>query len=374
MDPKYKSAYLGRSAHLAVMSELAARGYKVTVPEVDVGRDVLAFLETKPDVTSLQVKSTDCDRLKTPGAFSGQIDVPLSQLMFGGNLYYVFAFGLDGEWVDYLIISRESLNDLRVNEGIGTEYTKGKKIYLKLTFSFRMVEVKCGKVIFDDYRNAWAKLPNPPQVGGQAPAQVGAGQPVHTVAQTAVMSKLLRMGSNVASVEIDKILAFQDEEPGFTHIRVKGSKGIAVGQPGTYTAEVELPLVELEPASDFFYVLAFHFEGRHLDFIVISRELLDDLRLNKDVGSEHADENTGTQYLKLAFSVSKVTVTCGAEDFTDYRNAWMSLPPLAAREAVGGQAAVARVAPPVDLPRAENNEASRTPAPGPGPAGVDPQV
>jgi hypothetical protein len=31
MDPKNQSAYLGRSAHLAVMSELAARGYKVTV-------------------------------------------------------------------------------------------------------------------------------------------------------------------------------------------------------------------------------------------------------------------------------------------------------------------------------------------------------
>jgi hypothetical protein len=191
MDPKSKSAYLGRSAHLAVMSELAARGYKVTVPEVDVGRDVLAFLETKPDVTSLQVKSTDCDRLKTPGAFSGQSDVPLSQLMFGGHLYYVFAFGLDGEWVDYLIISREELNALRVNEGIGTEYTKGKKIHLKFRFSFRKTGekagVRCGKVAFDDYRNAWAKLPNPPQISGQVSAQVGAGQPVHTAAALSVI-------------------------------------------------------------------------------------------------------------------------------------------------------------------------------------------
>jgi hypothetical protein len=42
MNPKDKNTYQGRSAHLAVMSELAARGYKITVPEVDVGRDVLA--------------------------------------------------------------------------------------------------------------------------------------------------------------------------------------------------------------------------------------------------------------------------------------------------------------------------------------------
>jgi hypothetical protein len=370
MEPKHRSAYLGRSAHLAVMSELAARGYKVTVPEVDVGRDVLAFLETKPTVTSLQVKSTDCKRLKAAAAFTGQIDVPRSQLMFGGNLYYIFAFGLDEEWVDYLIISRESFNDLRVNQGIGTEYAKGKKTHLKFTFSFSKAEVKCGKVVFDDYRNAWDKLPNPPQVGDQAPAQGGLGQPVHTVAQTAVMSRLLRMGSNVALVESDKILAFQDEEPGFTHIRVKGGNGVAADEPGTYTAEVELPLVELKSASDFFYVFSFQVEGRCVDFVVISRERLDDLRLNKDVGSEHTEENTGTQYLKLAFSVSKAEVTCGAEDFTGYRNAWTSLPPLAGRGAVGGQAAEAGAAQPIDLAGAANDEAPQAP----GPAGVGPQA
>jgi len=373
MDQKTKSAYLGRSAHLAVMSELAARGYKVTVPEVDVGRDVLAFLETKPEVTSLQVKSTDCNRLKTPGAFSGQINVPLPQLMFGGNLYYVFAFGLNGDWVDYLIISRESLNDLRVNQGIGTEYKKGKKIHVMFTFSFRKTGKKagvwCGKIAFNDYRKAWAKLPNPPPVGDQATAQVGAGQPIHTVAQTAVMSKLMRLGSNVASVEIDKILAFQDEEPGFTHIRVKGSNCIAAGVPGSYTAEVELLLAELKFPSELFYVFPFHFEGRCVDFVVISRERLDALRLNKDVGSEYVDEKTGTQSLKLAFSLSKETVTCNGEDFDDYRNAWTTLPPLAPREAVARNAPLSGVAHQVDLPGA-NKEVAEGPDPGIGSAGL----
>ena len=120
MNPKDKNTYMGRSAHLAVMSKLAALGYTVTVPEVDVGKDVLAFLDTKPGVTGVQVKSTDCDHLKAPGAFSGMIDVLLSQLVFGGELYYVFVFGLDGEWVEYIIIAREKLNELRVRDGIGT--------------------------------------------------------------------------------------------------------------------------------------------------------------------------------------------------------------------------------------------------------------
>ncbi len=143
------------------------------------------------------------------------------------------------------------------------------------------------------------------------------------------------MGCNVATTEIDKLVTFQDEEPGFTHIRVKGSNGVAAGEGGAYTAEWELQLAELRLPSDLFYVFPFHFEGRCRDFVIISRQRLDDLRVNKDVGSEYVDENTGTQKLKLTFSLSKETVTCGGVVFDDYRNAWTSLPPLAAGEAVG---------------------------------------
>jgi hypothetical protein len=270
-------------------------------------------------------------------------------------------FGLDGEWVEYIIIAREKLNELRVRDGIGTAYTKGKKEHLKFTFSFREAGVTCGGVRFNDYRNSWNKLPNSPGAGDQPPAQGTAGQPIHTAAQTAVTSKLLGMGCNVATTEIDKLLAFQDEELGFTHIRVKGSNGVAAGEAGTYTAELELQLAELKLPSDLFYVFPFHFEGRHLDFIVISRQRLDELRLNKDIGSEYVDE-TGTQYLKLTFSCSKATVTCGGEEFDAYRNAWMSLPPLASSDA---ECAVAGAANPVELTGAKNDEVQEASVPGP---------
>ena len=352
----------GPQRHLAVMSKLAALGYKVTVPEVDVGKDVLAFLDTKPDVTGVQVKSTDCEHLKAPGAFSGKIDVPLTQMVFGGDLYYVFVFGLDGEWVEYIVITREKLNDLRVKEGLGTTYTKGKKEHLKFTFTFGKAGVMCGGVPFNDYRNSWNQLPNSPAAGDQPPAHGAGGQPIHTAAQTAVTSKLLGRGCNVAITEIDKLLAFQDEEPGFTHIRLKDSNGVAMGEAGTYSAELELQLAELKLPSDLFYVFRFQFEGQCQDFIVISRERLDDLRLNRDVGSEYVEDNTGTQHLKLTFSVSNETLTCGGVDFGDYRNAWMSLPPLAGTKAEG---AVAGGIQPVDLTGEENDEVQEPSVPGP---------
>ena len=251
--------------------------------------------------------------------------------MFGGDLYYIFVFGLDGQWVEYIIISRKNLHDERVNQDIGTPYIKGKKIHLKFRFCFRNVGkkagVSCGSVSFNDYRNSWEKLPNAAMAGSRPESNV-VGHLIHTVPQTTVISKLLGLGCNVAPVEIDKLIAFQDEEPGFTQIRVKGSDGVAAAEGGTYTAELELPLVELKLPSDLFYVFPLHFQGACVDFIVISRARLNDLRLNKDVGSEYVDEKTGTQYLKLRFSVGNQNVTCAGEDLARFRNAWTSLPPL----------------------------------------------
>ncbi|MGH7134779.1 MAG: hypothetical protein ACREHD_03515 [Pirellulales bacterium] len=314
------------------MSELAARGFRVTIPEVDVGRDVLAFLETQPEVTSLQVKSTECKRLKVPGNFRGQITVPLLQLTLGGNLYYAFAFDLEGKWLDYLIVGRETLNGLRLNEGIGSTFTTGNKQYVKFWFRFtaagKKAGVRCGDVAFDEYRNAWQTLPVTPDVDGHG----AAAQAIHGVAQTAVMSALLRMGCNVAAVEIDKLLAFQDDEPGFTHLRVKGSEVVPALQQGVFTAEVDLPLAELKSPSQLYYVLAFQTGGRCSDFVVISRSRLNELRLSEDLGVEHED-NTGTQVLTLTFELSSDALSCGLQPFDDYRNAWTSLPPLALHQA-----------------------------------------
>ncbi len=97
-------------------------------------------------------------------------------MRFGRDPYYVFVFGLDGEWVEYIIISREALNDVRVKEGIGTTYPKGKKEHLKFTFTFNEAGVSCGRALFNDYRNSWNNLPNSPEVS-YPPAAPGRHRP-----------------------------------------------------------------------------------------------------------------------------------------------------------------------------------------------------
>jgi hypothetical protein len=152
--------------------------------------------------------------------------------------------------------------------------------------------------------------------------------------QMAVMAELLDRGCNVAVPEVDvgrDLFAFQDEEEGVSHIQVKtAGRAKARKAEGSYSAQIDLPLDQLKVPDTpvLFYVFAIRLKGRWVDFLVIGRDRLNTLRLEKDVGSEDTDKNTGKAYLKLTFSFDKDTVTCGGENFHDYRNAWTLLPPL----------------------------------------------
>jgi hypothetical protein len=163
MDPRHRRAYTGRSGQLAVMAELLDRGCNVALPEVDVGRDLFAFQDEEAGVTHIQVKTAGQARaLRTEGAYSAQIDVPLEQLNLPDvpPLYYLFAMRLRGRWADFIIISRDVLRALRVAQDVGSEYTgTDGKAFLKLRFQFRPDGVTCSGTSFQAYRNAWEMLP-----------------------------------------------------------------------------------------------------------------------------------------------------------------------------------------------------------------------
>jgi hypothetical protein len=162
MDPKNRRAYTGRSGELAVMAELIDRGCNVAVPEVDVGKDLLAFQDDMAEITHIQVQTAGkASALRGEGRYSAQIDVPLDALEKRDvpPLHYVFAMRLGGRWADFIVSSRERLGALR--QGIGTEYidTRTRKRFLKLKFSFAKEDVRCGGQSFQEYRNAWQSLP-----------------------------------------------------------------------------------------------------------------------------------------------------------------------------------------------------------------------
>jgi hypothetical protein len=181
VDPKHRRAYTGRSGQLAVMAELLDRGCNVAVPEVDVGRDVFAFQDEQAWVTQIQVKTAGKARaLKAAGSYSAQVDIPLDQLERPDDppLFYVFAIRRNGQWTDFLIISRFRLKRLRLRRGIGSAYTdqKTRRAYLKLTFSFREGDVTCSGESFRDCRNAWESLP-PLRPSGEQTGPIPPGEP-----------------------------------------------------------------------------------------------------------------------------------------------------------------------------------------------------
>jgi hypothetical protein len=152
--------------------------------------------------------------------------------------------------------------------------------------------------------------------------------------QLAVMAELLDRGCNVAIPEVDvgrDLFAFQDEEEGVAHLQVKtAGKARALKAEGSYTAQIDVPLDQLEfpdrPA--LYYVFAMRLGKRWADFLVIRRSRLNALRLEKDLGTRYTDPKAHKAYLKFTFSFSTDGVTCGGESFQPYRNAWTSLPPL----------------------------------------------
>jgi hypothetical protein len=128
--------------------------------------------------------------------------------------------------------------------------------------------------------------------------------------------------------EVEKLLAFQDEELAVTDLQVQTCTGMAAAGGASFTTQVDIPLEQLAFPADLYYVLAIRFQEQWVDFVVISREHLNDLRVNQDVGLEYSDENTGKRFLRLTLSFTKDNVACSGKSFQRYRNAWELLPPL----------------------------------------------
>lgn len=153
--------FTGRAAQLAVMSELLRLGCNAAIPEVDLGTDVFAFKEDRPEVVRLQVKSCTAPKEYADlSGYSARFALPMKQLKRQDDrppLYYVFAVMLENKWIDFLIVSRARLLSLyngRTKFGsYGNENDE-----LTITLEFRN-EVECSGQNLTDCRNAWQSLP-----------------------------------------------------------------------------------------------------------------------------------------------------------------------------------------------------------------------
>src|SRR5947209_255389 len=129
-------SYTGQGGQSAVLSELLVRRCNAAVPIVDEGEDTLAFLPGQAEVTHIQVKTANAEPLKGEGRCAARVNVPLAQLRAERltDLYYIFAVRMGERWTDFVILSREELNRLNRDEGVGYENQKSGELQLYLSF------------------------------------------------------------------------------------------------------------------------------------------------------------------------------------------------------------------------------------------------
>jgi hypothetical protein len=148
--------------------------------------------------------------------------------------------------------------------------------------------------------------------------------------QLAVMAELLARGCNVAIPEIDvgeDLFAFQDGQRAVDRIQVKAANGKTLKEPGSYAADVSVPLTQLRALDDpeLYYVFPVRLDDLWTDFVIVIRPDLNALHENKGVGYE----NRKAGELQLHFTFGPVAaLSCSGEDLQLFRNAWERLPVL----------------------------------------------
>ena len=146
--------YRGRAGQLAVMSELLWRGWNVAIPQVDVGDDIFVVEDERGTFYHVQVKTaTGTDRSY---GCSGQYTFPTGQLRTPQtpDLIYVLTVRFQGEWADYLVLSRRTLLSQHETANVGTVSESG----VTLTVQFRPQGVTSSGSDLSTFHNNWDRF------------------------------------------------------------------------------------------------------------------------------------------------------------------------------------------------------------------------
>ena len=150
-----KHLYLGKGGELYVMSEFLARGWNVTMPQVDVGDDIFVVEDNQGIFQRVQVKTGQA-RIKAEG-YSVQFKLSLKALQtsVGENLHFVFVTRKLEEWADILIIRRKVLADFY--ENYRTSFSSNQDLILY--FSFKDKNITCSGMDFTPFLKNFSDFP-----------------------------------------------------------------------------------------------------------------------------------------------------------------------------------------------------------------------
>jgi len=157
--------YVGKAGQLAVMAELAWRGYNVAIPEIDIGDDIFARDDRSGSLSRVQVKTATGKKLKRrEGAYRCQFSIPESHVSSASSgTHYVLVGRCGGNW-RYLVFKRYILSRLLTNGTLGTKMGEKSFMITMVFFGRRDAKVSTKKDSLDLSRHAgrweiWKRLP-----------------------------------------------------------------------------------------------------------------------------------------------------------------------------------------------------------------------
>ena len=132
-----RRAYLGRAGQLAVMAELAERGWNVAVPELDFGDDIVVLDDASGALRRIQVKTA---RARPTGeACRVKFKLGLAQLLTkrSPDLLYVLVVRAAERWEPFLVVTRNVLAREHLERGVGNVCDHGRGVLVVLTIEGR---------------------------------------------------------------------------------------------------------------------------------------------------------------------------------------------------------------------------------------------
>jgi hypothetical protein len=148
------SHYIGKAGQIAVMAELAWRGYNVSIPEIDVGDDVFALNDSNAKLFRIQVKTATGIKLTRTDAYRCKFRINRDHLNSrNSGTHYVLVGRHGGNW-RFLIFKRFVLARL-LKAGLGTKMKKGWHMVTVIFSGRHKAHSSTKKTAFDLSKHAW---------------------------------------------------------------------------------------------------------------------------------------------------------------------------------------------------------------------------
>ena len=154
------SSYVGKAGHLAVMGELALRGYNVAMPEMDIGDDLFVVNDATGAMWRIQVK-TSMAKVGTK-VISGQFRVRDAAITtpMTPDLHFVFAMRVLTGW-RYAVVSRQVLANYVQAHNMGTQSLVNGVAWRQIYISIEMATgvATCSNQVITHLMENWSTWP-----------------------------------------------------------------------------------------------------------------------------------------------------------------------------------------------------------------------